>query len=213
MSIAHISGCNLGNFKCKFPRVGVQNLFACHSPSMHEIAFLVTPRPPRGRACYPWQLSRISRLAPQTNTSLFCALCPHSCAPEKDFPVGHPSSNRSSPSTLNLEFFSDELPEKKVYLVDMSILSILLSPGPGCHISGCILHSEQILFTLICRLARVAQSGKRPLRTCHQKLVPSVKYPTSITFFTFHNPTFFSGQLHCYLLPTIFPLLTCMSAW
>jgi hypothetical protein len=34
---------------------------------------------------------------------------------------------------LNLEFFSDELPEKKVYLVDMSILSILLSPEPGCH--------------------------------------------------------------------------------
>jgi hypothetical protein len=44
-------------------------------------------------------------------------------------PVGHPSSNRSRPSTLNPEFFSDELPEKKVYLVDMSILSILLSPG------------------------------------------------------------------------------------
>jgi hypothetical protein len=34
---------------------------------------------------------------------------------------------------LNLEFFSNELPEKKVYLVDMSILSILLSPRPGCH--------------------------------------------------------------------------------
>jgi hypothetical protein len=30
---------------------------------------------------------------------------------------------------LNLDFFSDELPEKKVYLVDMSILLILLSPG------------------------------------------------------------------------------------
>jgi hypothetical protein len=89
----------------------------------------VTPRPPRGRACYPWQLSRISRLAPQTNTSLFCALCPHSCAPGINFPVGHPSSNCSRPSTLNLEFFSDELPEKKLQLVDMSILSILLSPG------------------------------------------------------------------------------------
>jgi hypothetical protein len=35
---------------------------------------------------------------------------------------------------LNLEFISDELLEKKVYLVDMSILSILLSPEPGCHI-------------------------------------------------------------------------------
>jgi hypothetical protein len=30
---------------------------------------------------------------------------------------------------LNLEFFLDELPKKKVYLIDMSILSILLSPG------------------------------------------------------------------------------------
>jgi hypothetical protein len=35
---------------------------------------------------------------------------------------------------FNLEFFSDELPENKVYLVDMSILSVLLSPEPGCHI-------------------------------------------------------------------------------
>jgi hypothetical protein len=93
----------------------------------------VTPQPPRGRACYPWQLSRISRLSPQTNTSLSCALCPHSCTPGINFPVGHPSLNRSRPSTLNLEFFSDELPEKKAYLDDMSILSILLSPGPGYH--------------------------------------------------------------------------------
>jgi hypothetical protein len=45
------------------------------------------------------------------------------------FLVGHPSLNRSMPTTLNLEFFSDELPAKKVYLIDMSILSILLSPG------------------------------------------------------------------------------------
>jgi hypothetical protein len=78
----------------------------------------------------PWKLSRIS---PQTNTSLFCALCAHSCTSGNNFPVGHPSSNRSRPSTFNLEFFSNVLPEKKVYLVDMSILSILLSPGPGCH--------------------------------------------------------------------------------
>jgi hypothetical protein len=81
----------------------------------------------------PWPGPVTPGLAPQTNTSLFCALCPHSCALGKDFPVGHPSSNRSRPSTLNLEFFTDELPEKKVYLVDMSILSILSSPKPGCH--------------------------------------------------------------------------------
>jgi hypothetical protein len=29
-----------------------------------------------------WQLSRISRLAPQTNTSLSCTLCPHHAHPE-----------------------------------------------------------------------------------------------------------------------------------
>jgi hypothetical protein len=36
---------------------------------------------------------------------------------------------------LNLRvFFGDGLPEKKLQLVDMSILLILLSPGPGCYI-------------------------------------------------------------------------------
>uniref|UniRef100_A0A0D3FGI9 Uncharacterized protein n=1 Tax=Oryza barthii TaxID=65489 RepID=A0A0D3FGI9_9ORYZ len=29
--------------------------------------------------------------AKQTNTSIFCTLYPHSCAPGKNFPVGHPS--------------------------------------------------------------------------------------------------------------------------
>jgi hypothetical protein len=91
----------------------------------------------RNTLATPWlgllPLSRISRQSPQINTSLFHALYPHSCAPGNNFPIGHPSSNRSRPSTLNLEFFLDELPEKKVYLVDISILSILLSPEPGCH--------------------------------------------------------------------------------
>jgi hypothetical protein len=79
---------------------------------------IVTPRPPRDRS---WSVG-----------SLFCALCPHSCAPGKDFPVGHPSpnrSNRSGPNTLNPEFLWSEFPEKKLQLVDMSILSILLSIG------------------------------------------------------------------------------------
>jgi len=30
-------------------------------------------------------------------------------------------------------FFGDRLPKKKLQLVGMSILLILLSPGPGCH--------------------------------------------------------------------------------
>ena len=42
------------------------------------------------------------RIPSQTNTCLFCTLCPHSCAPEKNFPVGHPFPNFSGPSTLNL---------------------------------------------------------------------------------------------------------------
>jgi hypothetical protein len=93
----------------------------------------VTPQPPHGLGLLPWQLSRISRLSPQTTTSLLCALCSHSCAPGNNFSIGHPSSNRSRPSTLNLEFLSDKLLEKKLQLVDMSILLILLSPRSGCH--------------------------------------------------------------------------------
>jgi hypothetical protein len=104
-----------------------------HSEILWVLDHYFNTPPPRGRACYPWQLSRISRLSPQTNTSISCALCPHLCAPRINFLVGHPSSNRSRPSTLNLEFFLDELSKKKVYLVNMSILSILLSPEPGCH--------------------------------------------------------------------------------
>ena len=42
------------------------------------------------------------RLPSQINTCLFCTLCPHSCAPGKNFPVGHPSPNFSGPSILNL---------------------------------------------------------------------------------------------------------------
>ena len=34
---------------------------------------------------------------------------------------------------LTLEFFRDRFPEKKLQLVGMSILLILLSPGPRCH--------------------------------------------------------------------------------
>ena len=35
---------------------------------------------------------------------------------------------------LTLELFVDGLPEKKLQLIGMSILLILLSPGPGCYI-------------------------------------------------------------------------------
>jgi hypothetical protein len=45
---------------------------------------------------------------------------------------------------LTLEFFADELPEKKLQLIGMSILLILLSPGRGCYSS--IRFNPQILY-------------------------------------------------------------------
>jgi hypothetical protein len=51
----------------------------------------VTTRLPEVGPAYAWQLSRTPRIFPQTNICLSCALFPHSCAPGKDFPVGHPS--------------------------------------------------------------------------------------------------------------------------
>jgi ferredoxin-like protein FixX len=50
----------------------------------------VTTHLPEAGPAYAWQLSRTPRISPQTNTCLCCTLCPHSCAPGKDFPVGHP---------------------------------------------------------------------------------------------------------------------------
>ena len=73
------------------------------------------------------------RLPSQTNTCLFCTFCPHSCAPGKNFPVGHPSQIAPGQARLTLEFFGHRLTEKKLQLVDMNILLILLSLGLGCY--------------------------------------------------------------------------------
>ena len=54
------------------------------------------------------------RLPSQINTCLFCTLCPHLCAPGKNFPVDHPSPNCSGPSTLNLEVLWRPASEKEV---------------------------------------------------------------------------------------------------
>jgi hypothetical protein len=51
----------------------------------------VMTRLPEAGPAYTWQLSETPRISPHTNTCLSYALCPHSCAPRKDFPVGHPS--------------------------------------------------------------------------------------------------------------------------
>ena len=61
-------------------------------------------------------------MVPQTNSSLFLALCTHSCALETNFLVGYSSSDR-----LTMKFFANELLEKKEFLIDMSSLSFLLS--------------------------------------------------------------------------------------
>uniref|UniRef100_A0A0E0PZ75 Uncharacterized protein n=1 Tax=Oryza rufipogon TaxID=4529 RepID=A0A0E0PZ75_ORYRU len=60
------------------------------------------------------------RLPSQSNTSFFYTL--------------HPSHIVLGQARLSSEFFGDRFPEKKLQLVDMSILLILLSPGSGCHI-------------------------------------------------------------------------------
>jgi hypothetical protein len=70
-------------------------------------------------------------LSLQTNTSLLCTLCPHSCAPEKNFSVVHPSQIAPSQARLTWRFFRDRLPKKKMHLVSMDTLLILLSLRPG----------------------------------------------------------------------------------
>jgi hypothetical protein len=49
--------------------------------------------------------------------------------------VRNPSQIAPGQARLTLEFFGDWLPEKKLQLIDMSILLILLSPRPGCYIN------------------------------------------------------------------------------
>jgi hypothetical protein len=59
---------------------------------------------------------------------------PHLCTPRKTSgSVTHPEIAPGQ-TRLTSEFFAGGLPEKKVYLDGISILSILLSLEPGCHI-------------------------------------------------------------------------------
>jgi hypothetical protein len=60
--------------------------------------------------------------------------CPHLCTPRKTSrSVTHPKIALGQ-AHLTLEFFAGGILEKKVYLGDMSIPSILLSLESGCHI-------------------------------------------------------------------------------
>jgi hypothetical protein len=59
--------------------------------------------------------------------------CPHLCTPRKTSrSITHPKIALGQ-ARLTMEFFTGGLPKKKVYLVGMSILSILLSLESGCH--------------------------------------------------------------------------------
>jgi hypothetical protein len=94
---------------------------------------IVTTRPPEAGPAYTWQLSRTPRISSQTNKCLSCALCPHSCAPGKDFPV--------SQARLTLELFCDGLPKKKLQLVGMTILINPIKPWAGMsHKGECCRH-------------------------------------------------------------------------
>ncbi|BAS78930.1 Os02g0518950, partial [Oryza sativa Japonica Group] len=74
----------------------------------------VTSRLPPGQARLHLIAFIGHRLPSQTNTGLFCTLCPHSCAPGKNFPVGYPSQITPGQARLTLEFFGHWLPEKKL---------------------------------------------------------------------------------------------------
>jgi hypothetical protein len=54
----------------------------------------------------------------------------------ENFSVGHPSQIAPSQARLTWKFFRDRLPKKKMHLVDMIIVFILLSLGPGYPIPG-----------------------------------------------------------------------------
>jgi hypothetical protein len=110
------------------------------TPSSH------TPMKPRGSALIPfvtprplpdrWNLLLAALLdhrpSSQTNTSLLCALCPHSCTLEKTSrSVTHPKIALGQ-AHLTSRFFRDRFP-KKMHLISMSTLLILLSIGPRYH--------------------------------------------------------------------------------
>ena len=67
--------------------------------------------PPRGQARLHLIAFLEHRLPSQTNNSLFCALCPHSCAPGR---TSRSVTHRSKPSTLNLRVLKRWASRKEV---------------------------------------------------------------------------------------------------
>ena len=89
----------------------------------------------------PWGRARLHLVAflghsqpPQTNNSLFCTLCPHSCAPGKYYPVGHPSLNFSRPNTLKFRVFWRWASGKEVATCWYESPINSIKPWAGCYI-------------------------------------------------------------------------------
>jgi hypothetical protein len=118
-----------------YPMQGIwasQGWILLYISSIVAFGFCNVP-PPRSRA----RLHLVAFLGysqpPQTNTSLFCTLCPHSCAPGKYFPVGHPSLNCSRPSTLNFRVLWRWASEKEVATCWYESLINPIKPWAGCY--------------------------------------------------------------------------------
>jgi hypothetical protein len=118
---------------CHVPYTLTPNPHMPVKPRGSTLIPLVTPYPLPDRRYLLLTALYDHILSPQTNTSLLCVFCPHSWAPGK-FLGQSLILNCSKSSKLNLDFFRDRLPKKKMQLVGISTLLILLSLGPGYHI-------------------------------------------------------------------------------
>ena len=94
--------------------------------------------------------------SPQTNTSLFCTLCPHSCAPGKYFSVGHPSLNYSRPSTLNFRVLWRWALGKEVATCWYESPINPIKPWVGCY----IIHVVWASPNEVCYVEHLAQPPK-----------------------------------------------------
>ena len=102
---------------------GVTWVISCNTPA-HPRAGPVTPGSSLGSPDWPHRSTLVF-------SAHFVLTRAHPGTSSRS--VTHPWSAPGQ-ARLTSEFLPDELPEKKLQLVDMSILSILLSPEPGSHI-------------------------------------------------------------------------------
>jgi len=134
--------------------------------------------PPRGRARLHLAAFLGHRQPPQPNTSLFCTLCRHSCAPGKYFPVGHPSLNYSRPSMLNIRVLWRWAPGKEVATCWYESAIKPIKPWAGCYILTPIRDR---------RPRRSTPSQERPLLATSVHPVPA-HMPSCVTTSDPHQP-------------------------